>query len=84
MTTHFLYPKIGVSAWILKNFSSLLQKAYLRQPFVKFLQQLNDYSENDFVLKLVDNFVASCYASLTTKSSHFIWSITSRNLNQFQ
>jgi len=24
MNTHFLYPKIGVSAWILKNFSSLL------------------------------------------------------------
>ena len=44
----------------------------LRQPPVKFLQQLNDYSENHFVLKLVDNFLASCYASLTTKSSHFV------------
>jgi len=49
MTTHFLYPKIWVSAWIFKNFSSLLKKGYLRQPFVKFLQQLNDYSENDLV-----------------------------------
>jgi len=24
---------------------------------VKFLQQLNEYNENDFVLKLVDNFL---------------------------
>jgi len=32
---------------------------------------------------LVD-FLASRYASLTTKSNHFVWSITSRNLNQFQ
>jgi len=56
---------------------------YLRQPPVKFLQQLNDYSESDFILKLVDDFLASRYTSLTTKSSHFVWSITSRNLNQF-
>jgi len=48
---HFLYPKIGVSAWILQNFSSLLKKGYLGQPFVKFSQQSNDYSENDLVLK---------------------------------
>jgi len=39
----------------------------LRQPPVKFLQQLNDYSENDLVLKLVGDFLASRYASLTTK-----------------
>jgi len=84
MTTHFLYPKIGVSAWIFKNFSLLLKKRYLRQPYVKFLQQLNDYIENGLVLKFVDDFLASCYASLTTKSSHFVWSITSRSLNQFQ
>ena len=45
---------------------------YLRQPLVKFLQQLNDYSENDLVFKLVDDFLASHYASLTTKSSHFV------------
>ena len=64
---HFLYPKIGVSAWILKNFSSLLKKGYLRQPFVKFLQQWNDYSDIDLVLKLFDDFLASRYASLTTK-----------------
>ena len=56
--------------------SSLLKKGYLRQPFVKSLQQLNDYRENDLVLKLVDDFLASHYASLTTKSSHFVWSIT--------
>ena len=42
-------------------------KIYLRQPPVKFLQQLNDYSENDIVSKLVDDFLASRYASLTTK-----------------
>ena len=44
----------------------------------------NDYSENDLDLKLVDDFLPSRYASLTTKSSHFVWSITSRNLNRFQ
>ena len=49
---------------------------YFRQPSVKFLQQLNDYSENDLVLKSVDDFLASSYASLTTKSSHFVWSIS--------
>ena len=49
-----------------------------------FLQKLNDYSENDLVLKLVDDFLASRYASLTTKSSNFVWSRTLRNLNQFQ
>jgi len=43
----------------------------LRQPFVEFLQQLSDFNENDFVLKLVDDFLASHYTSLTTKSSHF-------------
>ena len=84
MTTNFLHPKIQVSAWIFTNFSLLLKKGYLRQPFVKFAQQLNDYSENYLVLKLVDDFLASRYASLTTKSSHFVWSITLRNLNQFQ
>jgi len=52
----------------------------LRQPPVKILQQLNDYSENDLVLKLVDDFLASHDASLTTKSSHFLCSITSQNL----
>jgi len=36
MTTHFLYLKIGVSAWIFKNFSSQVKEGYLRQPFVKF------------------------------------------------
>ena len=45
---------------------------YVRQPLVKFLQQLNDCSEIDLVLKLADDFLANCYASLTTKSSHFV------------
>jgi len=49
-----------------------------------FLQKLNDYSENDLVLKSIDDFLASRYASLTTKSSNFVWSRTLRNLNQFQ
>ena len=40
---------------ILKNFFSQLKKGYFRQPFVKFLQQLNDYSE--LVLKLVIIFL---------------------------
>jgi len=84
MTTHFLYPKIRVSTWIFWKFSSQVKIRYLRQPPVKFLQQLNDYAKNDLVLKLVDDFVACRYASLTTKSSPFVWSITSRNLNQFQ
>jgi len=82
-TTHFLYPKIAVSAWTFLTFSSLSKKGYLRQPFVKFLQQLSESSENDLVLKLVDDFLGSHYASLTTKSNHFIWSITLQNLNQF-
>ena len=56
----------------------------MRKPSVKFKHQLNDYSENDLVSKLVDDFLASRYASLTTKSSHFVWFITLRNLNQFQ
>ena len=60
-----------------------MKKRYFRKHFIKFLQQLNDYSENDLALKLVDDFLASCYASLTIKSSHFVWSITSQNLNQF-
>jgi len=47
----------------------------LRQTSVQFLQQLNDYSENDLVSNLVDDFLASHYTSLTTKSSHFVWSI---------
>ena len=57
---------------------------YLRQPLVKLLQQLNEYSKTDLVLKLVDDFLAGHYASLTTKSSHFVRSITLQNLNQFQ
>ena len=63
---------------------SQVKKRYLWQPFVKFLQQLNDYSENDLVLMLGDDFLASHYASLTTKNNHFVWSITLQNLNQFQ
>jgi len=60
-----------------------VKKEYLRQSFVKFLQQLNDDSENDLVSKLVD-FLVSRYASLATKSGHFVWTITLQNLNQFQ
>jgi len=67
MTIPFLYPQIEVSEWILKNFLSLLKKGYLRHPFVKFLQQLNICSGNDLVLKLVDDLLASHYASLTAK-----------------
>jgi len=55
----------------------------MRQLLFKFLQQLNGYCEIDLVLKLVDDFLASHYASLTTKSSNFIWSNTSQNLNRF-
>jgi len=75
MTAHFLFPKIGVSAQIFWKFSLQVKIRYLRQTPVKFLQQINDYSENDFVSQLVDDFLASCYTSLTTKSSHFVWSI---------
>jgi len=57
MTTHFLYPKIGISTWIFWKFSSQVKIRSLRQPAVKFLQQLNDYSKHDIVLKLVDAFL---------------------------
>jgi len=53
----FSSPKIGVSTWIYWNFSSQVKIRYLRWPFVKFLQQLNDYSENDLVLKLIMIFL---------------------------
>jgi len=36
---------------------------------------MNDYNENDLVLKLIDDFRVGRYASLITKSSHFAWSI---------
>jgi len=36
------------------------------------------------VRKVVDDFLASYYGSLTTESSHFVWSITLQNLTQFQ
>jgi len=42
------------------------------------------HSENDLILKLVDDFLVSRYASLTTISSHFEWFVTLQNLNQFQ
>ena len=45
-----------------------MTKRYLRQISVKFLQQLNDCSENDLVLKLVDDFLAGRYGS-----SSFVW-----------
>jgi len=35
------------------NFSSLVKQGYLRQRFITFLQQLNDYSENDVILQLM-------------------------------
>ena len=64
------------------NLSLRVKVRHLTQLRFEFLQHLNDYSANDLVLKLVD-FLASRYASLTTKSSHVLWSVTSRNLNQF-
>ena len=83
MTTHFLYPKIGVSTWIVWKFFSQVKIRYLRQSPVKFLQQLNDYSKNDFILKLVDDFLTSCYTSLTTNSSHFRKTLTNSNKIKF-
>jgi len=47
-------------------------------------QHLRFHSENDLILKLVDDFLVSRYASLTTISSHFEWFVTLQNLNQFQ
>jgi len=47
MTTHILYPKTGLSAWIFWKCSAQVKTRYLRQPLVQFLPQLNDYSEND-------------------------------------
>ena len=82
--TRFLYTKIGVSAWIFWKFSLQVKIRYLRQPLVKCLQQLYEYSKNELVLKLIDEFLARCYASLTTQSSYFVWSTTSRNLNQLK
>jgi len=69
---------------LLNFFFTSEDKRYLRQTLFKFLQQLNDYNENALVLKSVDDVLASHYASLTIKSSHFVWSITLQNLNQFQ
>jgi len=40
MTIHFLYPKIGVSAWSFWNFFLQVKIRYLRQPLFKFSQQL--------------------------------------------
>ena len=62
MTTHFLHPKIGISAWIFWNFLHKWRYDTWHN-FGKFSQQLNDYSENDLVLKLINDFLASCYAS---------------------
>ena len=81
---HVQNPKIGVITWIFWNFSSQLKIRYLRQSLVEFLQQLNECSKNELILKLTDDFLASCYTSLTTKSSHLVWSITSWNLNQLK
>jgi len=65
-------------------------------PF-KFMSRMSDFEDYRFCFlqnsgkcmdflkkKLVDDFLASRCTSLTTKSSHFVWSITSQNLNQFQ
>jgi len=41
------------------KFSFTSEEGYLRQRFIKFLQQLNNYSEDGVVLKLVDDFLAS-------------------------
>jgi len=35
-----------------KKFFFTIEERILRQPFVKFLQRFNDYSENDLVLKI--------------------------------
>jgi len=58
--------------------------SYWRQTLVKFLQQLNEYSKTELVLKLIDGFLASHCTSLSTRSSHSVWPLTLRNLNQFQ
>jgi len=80
----FSLPKIRISTWIFRNFSSQVKIRYWRQPLVKFLQQLNEYSKNELVLNLIDDFLTNYYTSQTTKSSHFVSSITSQNFNQFQ
>jgi len=59
----FSLPQNWVSALIFWKFSSQVKIKYLRQPPVKFLPQLNEYSDNDFVLNLVDDFLAGHYAS---------------------
>ena len=61
------------------QFSSQVKIRHLRQTL-----QLNNDIENDLVLKLVDDCLVSCYTSLTTKISHFVWTITLSNLYQFQ
>jgi len=42
------------------------------------------HSGRNFVLKLVDNFLLSCSASLIITPTRLISSITLRNLNRFQ
>jgi len=79
-----LLQNCGKCMGFLKFFFTSEEKIFETALFVKFLWQFYDCSYYDLVLKLVDGFLASCYASLTTKSWHFVWSITSQNLNQFK
>jgi len=67
----------------LKNFFTSEDKI-LETTFCLVFTTINDYSENDLVLKLADDFLASHYASLTTKNNNFVWFTTLQNLNQFQ
>jgi len=50
MTIQFIYPEIGVRAWIFRDFSSQVKITHLKQPIFKFLQQINDFRKNDSVL----------------------------------
>jgi len=68
MTTHFLYPKIGVSAWIFWNFSSQVKIRYLRHSFLKFLLII-------FLLVIMLHWPQKVV---------ILWFITLQSLNQFQ
>jgi len=80
----FSLPQKWVSAWIFWNFSSQIKNGIFETSSFQVFTTINDYSGNDLVLKLVDDFHVSHYASLTRKSSRFVGSITLRNLNQFK
>jgi len=81
ITPIFLTPKTGQAHGYFALFLHKLKQGSYNNIFFKFLQQLNEYSERNLVLKLVDDFLLSCSALLITTPTRLISSITLQNLN---